>query len=78
MNCREHRNYLIETWPASKSNTILKRGGLMNPLKGDRFDIHFHRRDAEHAKDLFNFLLSAEGAENKNQQPLGASICYCQ
>jgi len=47
----------------------------MNPLKGGRFDIHFHRRDAE---DLFNFLLSAERAENKNQQPLGASTCYCQ
>ena len=68
----------------------------MNPLKGGRFDIHFHRRDAEHAEDLFNFLLSAEtrltrlsppasqalragesdggqGAESKNQQPLGAS-----
>jgi len=55
----------------------------MDPLKGGRFDIHFHRRDAE---DLFNFLLSAEtrltrlsesdgeqGAENKNQQPLSAS-----
>ena len=58
----------------------------MNPLKGGRFDIHFNRRDAEHAVDLFNFLLSAEtrrtrlsesdggqGAESKNQQPLGAS-----
>jgi hypothetical protein len=32
----------------------------MNPLKGGRFDIHFHRRDAENAEDLFNFLLSAE------------------
>ena len=32
----------------------------MNPLKWGRFDIHFHRRDAEHAEDLFNFLLSAE------------------
>ena len=55
----------------------------MNPLKGDRSNIHFHRRDAE---DLFNFLLSAEtrltrlsesdggqGAESKNQQPLGTS-----
>ena len=31
----------------------------MNPLKRGRFDIHFHRRDAEHAEDLFNFLLSA-------------------
>jgi len=32
----------------------------MNSLKGGRFDIHFHRRDAENAEDLFNFLLSAE------------------
>ncbi|MGB5617373.1 MAG: hypothetical protein WBM78_11065 [Desulfobacterales bacterium] len=60
----------------------------MNPLKGGRFDIHFNRRDAEH---LFNILLSAEtrltrlsesdggqGAESKNQQPLGASTGYCQ
>jgi hypothetical protein len=59
----------------------------MNPLKGGRFDIHFHRRDAEHAEDLFNFLLSAEtrltrlsesdggqGAESKNQQPLGLQL----
>jgi hypothetical protein len=61
-----------------KSNTTLKRGGLMNPLKGGRFDIHFHRRDAEHAEDLFNFLLSAERPESKNQQPLGASTCYYQ
>ena len=30
------------------------------PLKGNRFDIHFHRRDAEHGEDLFIFLLSAE------------------
>ncbi|MEN8809385.1 MAG: hypothetical protein ABF291_18055 [Desulfobacterales bacterium] len=43
-----------------ESKTTPKRGGLMNPLKGGRFDIHFHRRDAEHAEDLFNFLLSAE------------------
>ena len=50
----------------------------MNPLKGNRFDIHFHRRDAEHAEDLFNFLLSAERAESKNQPPLRASICSCQ
>jgi len=63
----------------------------MNPLTGGRFDIHFHRRDAEHAENLFNFLLSAEtrltrlseidggqGAESKNQQPLGASTGYCQ
>ena len=28
----------------------------MNPLKGGRFDIHFNRRDAEHAEDLFNFF----------------------
>jgi len=61
------------------------------PLKGGRFDIHFHRRDAEHAEDLFNFLLSAEtrltrlsesdggqGAESKNQQSLGASTFYFQ
>ena len=54
----------------------------MNPLKGGRFDIQIHRR-AEHAEDLFNFLLSAEtrltrlsesdggqGAESKNKQPL--------
>jgi len=61
-----------------KSNTTPKRGGLMNPIKGGRFDIHFNRRDAEHAEDLFNFLLSAERAESKNQQPLGASTCYCQ
>ena len=74
-----------------KSNTTLEWGGLMNPLKGGRFDIHFHRRDAERAEDLFNFLLSAEtrltrlsesdggqGAESKNQQPLGVSTCYCQ
>jgi len=84
-----------------KSNTTPKKGGLMNPLKGGRFDIHFNRRDAEHAEDLFNFLLSAEtrltrlsppdsqalragesdggqGAESKNQQPIGASTCYCQ
>jgi hypothetical protein len=60
----------------------------MNPIKGGRFDIHFHRRDAEH---LFNFLLSAEtrltrlsesdggqGAESKNQPPLGAPTGYCQ
>jgi hypothetical protein len=47
-------------------------------LKGGRFDIHFHRRDAEHAEDLINFLLSAERAESKNQQPFGASTCYCQ
>ena len=59
----------------------------MNPLKGGRFDIHFHRRDAEHAEDLFNFLLSAEtrltclsegdggqGPESKNQQPLGLQL----
>ena len=52
----------------------------MNPLKGGRFDIHIHRRDAEY---LFNFLLSAEtrltrlsesdggqGPESKNKQPL--------
>ena len=32
----------------------------MNPLKGGRFDTQVHRRDAEHAEDLFNFLLSAE------------------
>jgi hypothetical protein len=30
-----------------KINTTPKRGGLMNPLKGGRFDRHFHRRDAE-------------------------------
>ena len=51
-----------------------------HPPKGGRFDIHIHRRDAEHAEDLFNFLLSAEtrlseidggqGAESKNKQPL--------
>jgi hypothetical protein len=50
----------------------------MNPLKGDRFDIHFHRRDTEHAEELFNFLLSAERPESKNQQHLGASTGYCQ
>jgi hypothetical protein len=61
-----------------ESNTTPKRGGLMNPLKGGRFDIHYNRRDAEHAEDLFNFLLSAERAESKNQQPLGASTCYRQ
>ena len=54
------------------------------PLKGGLFDIHFHRRDAEHAEDLFNFLLSAEtrlseidggqGAESKNQPPLGLQL----
>ena len=60
------------------SNSTPKRGGLMNPLKGGRFDIHFHRRDAEHAEDLFNFLLSVEKPESKNQQPLRASTCYCQ
>jgi hypothetical protein len=39
----------------------------MNPLKGGRFDIHFHRRDAEHAEDLFNILLSAEeGGKQKS------------
>ena len=32
----------------------------MNSLKWGRFDIHFHCRDAEHAEDLVNFLLSAE------------------
>ena len=66
---------------AGKSNTTLERGGLMNPLKGGRFDIHIHRR-VEHTEALFNFLLSAEtrltrlsesdggqGAESKNQQP---------
>jgi len=42
----------------------------MNPLKGGRFDIHIHRRDAEHAEYLFNFLLSAERPESKNKQPL--------
>ena len=50
----------------------------MNPLKGGRFDIHFNRRDAEHAEDLFNFLLSAERAESKNQPPLGTSTGDCQ
>ena len=40
-----------------KSNTAPKRDGLMNFLKGDRLDIPFHRRDAEHAEDLFNFFL---------------------
>ena len=46
----------------------------MNPLKGgNRFDIHFHRRDAEHAENLSIFLLSAERPESKNQPPLGAS-----
>jgi hypothetical protein len=39
-----------------KSNTTTKKGGLMNPLKGGNFDIHFHRRDAEHAEDLFYFF----------------------
>jgi hypothetical protein len=34
-----------------QSNTTPKRG---------RFDVYFHRRDAEHAEDLFNFLVSAE------------------
>jgi hypothetical protein len=65
-----------------QSNTTPKRG---------RFDVYFHRRDAEHAEDLFNFLVSAEtrltrlsesdggqGAENKNQQPLGAPTGDCQ
>jgi hypothetical protein len=55
----------------------------MNPLKGGRFDIQVHRRDAEHAEYLFNFLSSAEtrltrlsesdggqGPESKNKQPL--------
>jgi hypothetical protein len=59
----------------------------MNPLKEGRFDIHFHRRDPEHAENLFNFLLSAEtrltrlsesdgvqGPESKNQQPLGLQL----
>jgi hypothetical protein len=46
----------------------------MNPLKGGRFDIHFHRRDAEHAEELFNFLLSAERPESKNQQPLRVQL----
>ena len=63
----------------------------MPPLKGGRFDIHFHRRDAEHVEDLFNFLLSAEtrltrlsesdggqGAESNNQPPLGDSAGDCQ
>ena len=50
----------------------------MPPLKGGRFDIHFHRKDAEHTEDLFNFLLSAGRAESKNQQALRASTCYCQ
>jgi hypothetical protein len=43
-------------------------------LKRGRFDIHFHRRDAENAADLFNFLLSAERAESKIQQPLGTNF----
>ncbi len=38
---------------AAKSNTTPIKGGLMNPLKGGKFDIHFHRRVAEHAEDLF-------------------------
>ena len=51
-------------------------GNQIPPLKRGLFDIHFNRGDAEPAEDLFNFLLSAERAESKNQPPLGASTCY--
>jgi hypothetical protein len=47
----------------------------MNPLKGGRFEIYFHRKDAEHAEGLF-FLLSALSAESKKQQPFGALTCH--
>jgi hypothetical protein len=49
---------------------------LINPPKVEKFDICFHRRDAEYAEDLFYFLLSAERAENKNQETYGALACY--
>jgi hypothetical protein len=58
--------------------TTVPENSQIPPLKGGGFDIYFHRRDAEHAEDLFNFLLSAERPESKNQQPLGASTGYCQ
>ena len=38
---------------ALKPNIAHRKGGLMNPLKGGKFDIHFHRRGAEHTEDLF-------------------------
>jgi len=41
---------------AQESNTTSKKGGLMNPLKGGNFGIHFHRRDAENAENLFYFF----------------------
>jgi hypothetical protein len=44
------------------------------PLKGGRFDIHFHRRDAEHAEDLFNFLLSAETRLTRLSPPASQAL----
>jgi hypothetical protein len=38
-----------------------------------RFDIHFHRKDAGHAKHVFILLLSAERPESKYQHPLESS-----
>jgi hypothetical protein len=49
----------------------------MIPLKGGRSDVHSHRKDAEHAEDLFIFLLSAERAESKNQQSTGLKLDTC-
>jgi hypothetical protein len=48
----------------------------MNALIGGKFDICFHRRDAEYAEELFYFLLSAKRAESKNQEPYGVLTCY--
>ena len=46
----------------------------MNPLTGGRFDIHFHRRDAEHAENLFNFLLSAETRLTRLSPPASQAL----
>ena len=54
---RGEKGHSIFNMSSEKSNTTPKKGGLMNPLKGGNFGIHFHRRDAEHAEDLFNFFL---------------------
>ena len=35
---------------------IYDRLSQISPLKGGRFDIHYHRRVAEHAEDLFYFF----------------------
>ncbi len=60
----------------------------MNPLKGGKFDICFHRRDAEYAEDLFYFLLSTEprkktagckqGRKQKSVTLRGINLLYVQ